>query len=117
MRSDSDAGVATGELKTRLAAPGFRSEMEHQLLEIQEAFDRCLDDAERARRDAEDRLREVERQKKEMEDRLRAAEDQLRETASRLRKLQKTPVIRMARFLKRLRAARATPDGTTPRGG
>ena len=96
------------------AGRGFRSEMERQLLEIQDAFAAFVDDAERQRLEAEARLREAERQKKDMEDRLRTierqkheAEDQLREAAGQLRRLQKTLAVRIVRFFRRLNPSRS----------
>jgi chromosome segregation ATPase len=107
------AGVSTG--KSNVPAPGriFRSEMERQLLAIQEAFSTAVNDNDRRKQDLEDRLREMEReaerQKKDAEDRLRSierqkqdVEDQLRETARQLRKLERTPLMRIIRFFKRL---------------
>jgi vacuolar-type H+-ATPase subunit E/Vma4 len=83
--------------------------MERQLLEIQDAFNIFVDDSQRQKLDAENRLHEMERQKMDMEDRLRTVErqkedleDHLLETAMKLRKLQKTPVVRLIRFLRRL---------------
>ena len=99
-----------------MAEPSFRSEMERQLLEIREAFDAFVDDKERERRDAEDRLRDMERRSQAAGDRLsaleaqnmtvevekRALEDQLREAGLQMRKLQKAPAARLARFIARL---------------
>jgi chromosome segregation ATPase len=103
-----------GKSNARAAGRDFRSEIERQLLEIQDAFCAFVDDAERQRQDAEGRLREAERQKRDTEDRLRTiesqkqeVEDQLREAAWRLRKLQKTPAARIARFFGRLNPLRS----------
>jgi flagellar motility protein MotE (MotC chaperone) len=105
--------VPTGESNVPLAGRGFRSEMERQLLEIQDAFAAFVDDAERQRQDAEGRLREAARLKRDTEDRLRTVEkekqdleDQLRKGAGQLRKLQKTPVARIVRFFRRLNPSR-----------
>jgi septal ring factor EnvC (AmiA/AmiB activator) len=94
--------VRTAESNVPPAGCGFKSEMERQLLEIQDAFAAFVDDAE-------GRLREAARMKADMEDRLRTnekqkqdLEDQLRETAGQLRKFQKTPAIRIVRFFRRL---------------
>ncbi|MGA8583055.1 MAG: hypothetical protein WB715_04335 [Roseiarcus sp.] len=92
----------------------FRSEIERQLLEIQDAFSAFVDDAERQKQDAEGRLREAEQQKKDAEDRLRTierqkqdVEAQLREAAWQLRKLQKTLPVRIVRFFRRLNPSRS----------
>ena len=73
----------------------FRSEMERQLLEIQDAFGIYRDDMERERRDALERERATERQRQDAEDRLRETEhrrqdleDQLRETENRRQDLE-----------------------------
>jgi hypothetical protein len=94
--------VRTGKSDLPTGDRSFRSEMEHQLLEIQDAFcafaddaDRQRQDAERQKKDAEDRLRTIERQKQELE-------DQLRQAAGQLRKLQKTPTARIVRFFGKL---------------
>lgn len=99
----------TGELNVPPAGCGFRSEMERQLLEIQDAFAAFVDDAERQKHDAEARLREAVRMKADMEDRLQTIgkekqdlEDQLREAAGQLRKFQKSPPMRIVRFFRRL---------------
>ena len=91
-----------GKSNARAAGCDFRSEIERQLLEIQDAFcafaddaDRQRQDAERQKKDAEDRLRTIERQKQELE-------DQLRQAAGQLRKLQKTPTARIVRFFGKL---------------
>ena len=84
-----------GQSSAQAAGGDFRSEMERQLLEMHEAFGAFVEDTERQRRQAEDRLREA-------DDRLRDMENQLREVAGRLRKLQKTPAMRIIRFFKRL---------------
>ena len=106
--------VRTSESNIPPAGRGFRSEMERQLLEIQDAFAAFVEDGERQRLDAEARLREVERQKKDMEDRLRTierekleAEDQLREARKQLQSLQKTLAVRTVRFFKRLNPSRS----------
>jgi chromosome segregation ATPase len=106
--------VRTSESNVPPAGRGFRSEMERQLLEIQEAFGVFVEDGERQRLDAEARLREAERQKKDMEDRLRTierekleAEDQLGEARKQLRSLQKTLAVRTVRFFKRLNPSRS----------
>jgi septal ring factor EnvC (AmiA/AmiB activator) len=103
------AGVSTGRSNVPAPARAFRSEMERQLLAIQEAFSTAVNDNERRKRDLEDRLRELEREGELREDRLRSVErqkqdleDQLRETARQLRKLQKTLPMRIIRLLKRL---------------
>ena len=111
------AGVQMGKPNAPVAGRIFRSEMERQLLEIQDAFCASVDDKEREKQDLEDRLREMqraaERQKRDAEDRLRSierqkqdVEDQLRETARQLRKLQKTLPVRIIRFFKRLNPLR-----------
>src|SRR5271166_3486078 len=99
--------VETGKSKVAPAGLGFRSEMERQLLEIQDAFgafvddaDRQRQDAERRKKDAEDRLRTIERQKQELE-------DQLREAARQLRILRKSPAVRISRFFSRLNPLRS----------
>jgi len=91
--------------------------MERQLLQIQDAFNVFVDDSERQKLDAEDRLHEIERQKMGTEDRLRtverqkeALEGQLRETAIQLRKLRKTPVVRFIRLLRRLNPLRSARE-------
>jgi predicted nucleic acid-binding Zn-ribbon protein len=83
--------------------------MERQLLEIQKAFCAFVDDTERQRRDAIDRLWDMEWQKKDAEDRLLAIEKQKQDVERQLRKLQKTLAVRFVRFLRRanpLRSAR-----------
>jgi chromosome segregation ATPase len=125
-------GVRTGKSNAPARDHFFRSEMERQLLAIQEAFSTAVNDNERQKQDLEDRLREnereaerqkkdfedrlraIERQKKDAEDRLRAierqkqdVEDQLREAARQLRKLQKTLPLRIIRFFKRLNPLRS----------
>jgi chromosome segregation ATPase len=106
-------GVRSGKSNAPARDHFFRSEMERQLLAIQEAFSTAVNDHERQKQDLEDRLREVEReaerQKRDAEDRLRSIEsekqhieDQLRETARQLRKLQKTLPVRIIRLFKRL---------------
>ena len=91
--------------------------MERQLLEILDAFNIFADDSSvknwtpRAdstrwsgrKMDTEDRLRTVERQKEDLE-------DHLLETAMKLRKLQKTPVVRFIRFLRRLNPLRSSRE-------
>ena len=103
-----------GKSNARAAGREFRSEIERQLLEIQDAFCAFVDDAERQRQDTEGRLREAEQQKKDTEDRLRTierqkqdVEDQLREAAWQLRKLQKTLPVRIVRFFRRLNPSRS----------
>jgi septal ring factor EnvC (AmiA/AmiB activator) len=112
-------GARSSTGKSNVPAPGrvFRSEMERQLLAIQDAFSTAVNDNERQKQDFEDRLRELERQKKDAEDRLRSverqkqdAEDQLRETARQLRKLQKTLPVRVVRLFKRLNPLRLAPQ-------
>lgn len=111
------AGVPTA--KSNLPPPEriFRSEMERQLLAIQDAFCASVNDNERRKEDLEARLRDVEReaerQKKDAEDRFRSiekqkqdVEDQLRETARQLRTLQKTLPVRIIRFFRRLNPGR-----------
>ena len=108
------AGVSTR--KSNVPGPGrvFRSEMERQLLAIQDAFSTAVNDNERRQQDLEDQLRRVEQQKKEAEDRLRSierqkqdVENQLHETARQLRKLQKTLPVRIIRLFKRLNPLRS----------
>jgi predicted nuclease with TOPRIM domain len=70
------AGVPTGKSNVPLAGPIFRSEMERQILEIQDAFCAFVDDKEREKQDLEARLGEAERQKRDAEDRLRSIERQ-----------------------------------------
>src|SRR5271156_1094626 len=89
-----------GKSNARAAGRDFRSEIERQLLEIQDAFCAFVDDAERQRQDTEGRLREAERQKQDVE-------DQLREAAWQLRKLQKTLPVRIVRFFRRLNPSRS----------
>jgi hypothetical protein len=107
----------------------FRSEMERQILEINDAFSAYVDNGERRSdaaltrecdlekrlRSAESRLGEIEREKQDaewrkrfVEDRLvdverqkRDVEEQLLDTAWRLRELQRTPIVRFVRFLSR----------------
>lgn len=94
-----------------MAGPSFRSEIERQLLEIQDAFGVFVDDAERqthrALQDAEDRLREMERQKRDIEDRLNMVERQKQDAEDQLRKLKKTPAVRIIRFIIRLNLFRS----------
>jgi len=115
--------------KTRAKDQRFRSEMERQILEINDAFCAYVDDAERRSSDAltreryleerlhsaESRLSEAEQEKqdvewrkRDVEDRLvqterqkREVEEQLLDTAWRLRELQKMPIVRFIRFLSR----------------
>ena len=106
------AGVPTS--KSNVPPPGrnFRSEIERQLLAIQEAFSTAVIDNERQKQDLEHRLRkmerEAERQKKDAEDRLSSTErqkedveDQLCEAAWQLRKLQKTLPVRDHRIFQK----------------
>ncbi len=102
--------------KSNVPPPGrnFRSEIERQLLAIQEAFSTAVNDNERQKQHLEHRLREMERQKKDAEDRLSSTErqkedveDQLREAAWQLRKLQKTLPVRIIRFFRRLNPLRS----------
>jgi chromosome segregation ATPase len=120
-------GVRTGKSSVPAPGGGFRSEMERQLLAIQEAFSNAVNDNERRKQDLEDRLREMEReaqrQKKDAEDRIRSIErqkqdleDQLRETARQLRKLQKTLPLRIIRFFKRLNPLRLARQRTGDKG-
>ena len=109
-----------GKSNARAAGRDFRSEIERQLLEIQDAFCAFVDDAERQKQDTEGRLREAEQQKKDTEDRLRTierqkqdVEDQLREAAWQLRKLQKTLPVRIVRFFRRLKSVAISAE-TTP---
>jgi hypothetical protein len=85
-----------GKSNARAAGRDFRSEIECQLLEIQDAFCAFVDDAERQRQDTEGRLREAQ-----------DVEDQLREAAWQLRKLQKTLPVRIVRFFRRLNPSRS----------
>ena len=78
-------GVHAGKPNVKPEAVSFRSELEHQILEIQDAFCAFVSDdlerhsaIERQKQDAENRLREAERQIKNMEDRLFAVESQNR---------------------------------------
>ena len=89
------------------AEPSFRSEMERQLLEIQDAFAAFADKVERQKLEAETQLREAEPQKSDMEDRLQAVEKQRQETEDRLRKLQGTLAVRAIRFFRRLNPSRS----------
>ena len=107
------AGVSTGKSDVPAQGRVFRSEMERQLLAIQDAFSNAVNDNERRKQDLEERLREAERRRQDAEDRLRSierqkhdVEDQLRETARQLRKLQKTLPVRIIRLFKRLNPAR-----------
>jgi chromosome segregation ATPase len=100
-RHRDDARI--GQSDAQAAAGNFRSEMERQLLEIHEAFGAFVEDTERQRQQAEDRLREA-------DDRLRDMKNQLREAAGQLRRLQKTPTMRFLRFFKRLNPLRSAPD-------
>ena len=111
------AGVRTSESKVQVAEQSFRSEMERQLLEIQDAFNVLVDDSERQKLEAEDRLHEMERQKMGTEDRLRTVErqkedleGQLRETAIQLRKLRRTPVVQFIRLVRRLNPLRSARE-------
>ena len=108
------AGVRTSESKVRLAGQSFRSEMERQLLEIQDAFNIFVDDFQRQKLDAEGRLREMERQRMDTEDRLRTVERQKEDLEHHLLeaalKLQKTPVVRFVRFLIRLNPLRSSRE-------
>jgi len=92
--------ILTGKSKVPLAERRFRSELECQILEIQEAFRAFVSDEERHRHEAEGRFREIERQKQE-------AEDQLREAARQLRKLQRSLPVRIMRFFKKLHPVRS----------
>ena len=101
-------GVHAGKPNVKPEGVSFRSELEHQILEIQDAFCAFVsDDLERhgaihrQKQDAENRLREAERQIKNMEDRLFAVESQKQDAERQLRKLQKTFVVRVIRFLGR----------------
>src|SRR5579871_117858 len=82
----------------------FRAELEHQILEIQDAFCAFTDDLERRgaierqKRDAEDRLREAERRIRNLEDRLYTSENQKQDLERQLRKRQKTWWVRVTRF-------------------
>ena len=95
-------GIRSGKSTIRLAERSFKSELERQILEIEEAFGAFVRDSEQQvlnvetqLRETEDRLRTIERQKQE-------AEDQLREAKRQLRKLHKTLPVRISRFFKRL---------------
>jgi chromosome segregation ATPase len=101
------AGVRAGKSMVRLAERSFRSEMERQILEIQDAFGVFVDDGERQKQDAQHALREMERQKIDAEDRLRAVEKQKHELERQLRKLQKTLPVQIIRFLRRLNPLRS----------
>jgi hypothetical protein len=97
--------------KIRMAGPSFRSELERQLLEIQDAFGVFVDDAEREthraleeKQDAEDRLRE-------MEGRLRIVEREKQDTEDQLRCLKKQPAVRIIRFFTSLNPFRSTRKG------
>ena len=88
--------------------------MERQLLEIQDAFNTFVDDSQRQKLDAEGRLREMERQRMDTEDRLRTVERQKEDLEHHLLeaalKLQKTPVARFVRFLRRLNPLRSSRE-------
>ncbi len=83
----------------------FKAELEHQILEIQDAF--CAYDLERRgaierqKQDAEDRLREAERRIRNLDERLITSENQKQDLERQLRKLQKTLAVRVTRFFKR----------------
>jgi hypothetical protein len=122
MRSEP-AGVPTSKSNVPSSGRNFRSEVERQLLAIQEAFSTAVDDNERQKQHLEHRLREMEReaerQKKDAEDRLSSTErqkqdveDQLRKTAWQLRKLQKTLPVRIIRFFGRLNRVRSGQNRT-----
>jgi septal ring factor EnvC (AmiA/AmiB activator) len=110
-------GVPTDKSNAQASGRVFRSEMERQILAIQEAFSESVNDNERRTQSLEDRLRdlerEAERRKRDTEDRLRSVEkqkqdleNQLVETAGQLRKLQKSLPVRVARVFKRLNPLR-----------
>ena len=82
--------------------------MERQILEINAAFNAYVDDAsaiendlEKRLRSAESRLGEVEREKQDVERQKREVEERLLDTARRLRELQKTPMVRVVRLVRR----------------
>ena len=86
----------------------FKAELEHQILEIQDAFCAFITDdletrgaIERQKQDAEDRLREAERRIKNLEGRLKTSENQKQDLERQLRKLQKNLAVRVTRFFKR----------------
>jgi hypothetical protein len=101
---------ASGKSEVRVAGPSFRSEIEGQLLEIQDAFCLFVDDAERQSHRALDRLREMARQKRDIEDRLRMVERQKQDAEDQLRTLKKTPAVRIIRFLMRLNPLRSARE-------
>ena len=82
--------------------------MERQILEINVAFNAYVDDAsaiesdlEKRLRSAESRLGDIERQKQDVERRKREVEERLLDTARRLRELQKTPMVRVVKLVRR----------------
>jgi chromosome segregation ATPase len=101
--------VQTGESIIPLPDRGFRSEMERQLLEIQDAFGAFVDDADLQRRDAERRIEDTEHRLRTIERQKQELEDQLREAARQLRILRKSPAVRIARFFSRLNPLRSAP--------
>ena len=82
--------------------------MEHQILEINAAFNAYVYDASAIENDLEKRLRsaesqlgEVEREWQDVERQKREVEERLLDTARRLRKLQKTPMVRVIELVSR----------------
>jgi chromosome segregation ATPase len=94
--------ILGGKSTIHFAERSFKSELERQILEIEEAFGAFVKDSEHRSRDVEVRLRETEDRLQIMERQKQEAEDQLRETTRQLRKLHKTLPVRVIRFVKRL---------------
>jgi chromosome segregation ATPase len=99
-------GTRSGKSTIRLAERSFKSELERQILEIEEAFGAFVRDSERQALSAEAHLRETEYRLRTTERQKQEAENQLREAKRQLRKLHKTLPVRIIRFFKRLHPMR-----------